>query len=76
LQVQLLLSLLNCHYIDPSVFSPSFYFLPTLWERELSEQLGGCLADGQGQSTTTDWYVKIHQPCSFQKEKKTENQAK
>lgn len=35
-----------------------------------AEWADGWLADAQGQFTTEDdWYVKIHQPCSFQKKR-------
>lgn len=52
LHAQLLFSLLNCCYLDPQIFLPSFYFLSILWERGVSLGLGRCLAAVWGQPTT------------------------
>jgi len=40
---------MNYHYLNPQVFSPSFYFLRILQERGVNKRLGGCLAVDQDQ---------------------------
>lgn len=43
---------LNCFYVNPWVFLPSFYFLFNPQEMEVNESFCGCVAAGWGQSTT------------------------
>lgn len=58
---RLLLSLLNCHYLKPWVFLPSFHFLPVSQERRVSQMLSGCFITDlvMARDISCSWSVKI-----------------
>ena len=54
---------LNCYYLDPQIFAPSFFLLPTLRKKGASERLSRCLAAGWGPPTIPKKETVVEHPA-------------